>query len=67
LILRIVGQRSRLHCPSTCSQLDFRTFVAFLILNILFNLKKNLEQAILEKKYAVLQKDETKLHAYMIE
>ena len=26
LILRFVGQRSRSHCPSACSQLGFRTF-----------------------------------------
>ena len=31
LILRFVGQRSRSHYPSTCSQLGFRTFGALLI------------------------------------
>jgi hypothetical protein len=31
LILRFVGQKSRSHCPSTCSQLGFRTFGALLI------------------------------------
>jgi len=34
LILRFVGQKSSSHCPSTCSQLDFRTFGSLLIFDI---------------------------------
>ena len=29
--IEVVGQRSRSHCPPTCSQLGFRTFGALLI------------------------------------